>query len=46
MPRWWNLVDTQDLKSCNHCGCKGSNPFRGTFKKLIDTKNQITYIKY
>ena len=24
------LVDTQDLKSCNHCGCAGSSPARGT----------------
>jgi hypothetical protein len=24
------LVDTQDLKSCNHCGCAGSSPAPGT----------------
>ena len=24
------LVDTQDLKSCNHCGCVGSSPTPGT----------------
>ena len=25
------LVDTQDLKSCGHCGCAGSSPAPGTF---------------
>ena len=25
------LVDTQDLKSCDHCGRAGSSPARGTF---------------
>ena len=25
------LVDTQDLKSCNHCDCTGSSPVRGTY---------------
>jgi hypothetical protein len=30
------LVDTQDLKSCDHCGCAGSSPARGTrLKGLI-----------
>ena len=24
------LVDTQDLKSCDHCGRAGSSPARGT----------------
>ncbi len=24
------LVDTQDLKSCNHCDCAGSSPAPGT----------------
>jgi hypothetical protein len=24
------LVDTQDLKSCGHCGCAGSSPAPGT----------------
>ena len=24
------LVDTQDLKSCDHCGRMGSSPIRGT----------------
>ncbi len=24
------LVDTQDLKSCGHCGCAGSIPAPGT----------------
>jgi hypothetical protein len=24
------LVDTQDLKSCGHCGCTGSIPVPGT----------------
>ena len=24
------LVDTQDLKSCNHCDCTGSTPVPGT----------------
>jgi putative endonuclease len=29
------LVDTQDLKSCGHCGCAGSIPAPGTkFKPL------------
>ena len=23
-------VDTQDLKSCDHCGCAGSSPAPGT----------------
>lgn len=31
------LVDTQDLKSCDHYGRAGSNPVLGTKK---------TYIKY
>ena len=26
------LVDTQDLKSCDHCGRAGSSPARGTQK--------------
>ena len=26
------LVDTQDLKSCGHCGRAGSSPARGTFQ--------------
>ena len=26
-------VDTQDLKSCGHCGCVGSSPTSGTFQK-------------
>ena len=26
------LVDTQDLKSCDHCGRMGSSPIRGTYK--------------
>ncbi len=25
------LVDTQDLKSCGHCGRAGSSPAPGTF---------------
>ena len=24
------MVDTQDLKSCDHCGCAGSSPAPGT----------------
>ena len=28
-------VDTQDLKSCNHCGCAGSSPAPGTEKPDI-----------
>jgi hypothetical protein len=28
------LVDTQDLKSCDHCGRAGSSPARGTEKAL------------
>jgi hypothetical protein len=27
------LVDTQDLKSCDHCGRAGSSPARGTTPK-------------
>ena len=25
-------VDTQDLNSCDHCGCAGSSPAPSTFK--------------
>ena len=28
--RMVELVDTQDLKSCGHCGCAGSIPAPGT----------------
>ena len=28
------LVDTQDLKSCDHCGRAGSIPARGTLSKF------------
>ena len=28
------LVDTQDLKSCGHCGCTGSIPVPGTYSKV------------
>jgi|GEM_PF-970384 len=31
--RMVELVDTQDLKSCGHCGCVGSSPTSGTFIK-------------
>ena len=27
------MVDTQDLKSCDHCGCAGSSPAPGTEKE-------------
>jgi hypothetical protein len=27
------MVDTQDLKSCDHCGCAGSSPAPGTKKE-------------
>ena len=39
------LVDTQDLKSCDHCGRAGSSPARGTnifkesFVSVIDSKD-------
>ena len=26
------MVDTQDLKSCDHCGCAGSSPAPSTCK--------------
>jgi hypothetical protein len=28
-------VDTQDLKSCGHCGRAGSSPARGTKEKAL-----------
>ena len=31
--RMAELVDAQDLKSCNHCDCAGSIPAPGTNKK-------------
>ena len=34
------LVDTQDLKSCDHCGRAGSSPARGTKSTLrCNSKN-------
>ncbi len=30
------LVDTQDLKSCDHCGRAGSSPARGTIKAFVE----------
>ena len=32
------LVDTQDLKSCGHCGRIGSIPIRGTCEKKVRMK--------
>ena len=29
------LVDMQDLKFCDHCGCVGSNPTLGTNLALL-----------
>ena len=28
------MVDTQDLKSCDHCGCAGSSPAPGTDQRV------------
>ena len=32
------LVDTQDLKSCNHCDCAGSSPARSTKNARNDNR--------
>ena len=34
MPRWWNVVDTRDLKSLAF-GRAGSTPARGTIDKYV-----------
>ena len=41
------LVDTQDLKSCDHCGRAGSSPARGTVPKqlIIQRFGIFIYIK-
>ena len=36
------LVDTQDLKSCGHCGCTGSIPVPGT-KRLSHFQNEAVF---
>ena len=34
------LVDTQDLKSCCHCGSEGSIPSPSTFKRDIKPRTE------
>ncbi len=37
-------VDTQDLKSCGHCGCAGSSPAPGTcFNRFTITQTVISH---
>lgn len=35
------MVDTQDLKSCNHCGCTSSSLVWGTKVNQIVSPNRI-----
>ena len=37
------LVDTQDLKSCGHCGCTGSIPVPGT-KRLSHNYEAVFFV--
>ena len=39
------LVDTQDLKSCDHCGRAGSSPARGTnFAQGVKTNAEVAQL--
>jgi hypothetical protein len=40
------LVDTQDLKSCGHCGCTGSIPVPGTKKGFSPARKPFFIYSY
>ena len=41
--RMVELVDTQDLKSCGHCGRAGSTPAPGTIQNELEFENECDY---
>jgi hypothetical protein len=40
------MVDTQDLKSCDHYGCAGSSPAPGTEKRASVRARAITLASF
>jgi hypothetical protein len=40
------MVDTQDLKSCDHSGCAGSSPAPGTENRASVRARAITLVMF